>query len=106
MFNNIFKFTQEKFNYLYKNSLFLQNIDKFILPFILLTFISSTFMSSDTIGLFALVVMFLTFVKLMTMPEQRIEFKHFEIWLVAYFMLVIVSLFGSTLFELSLKAFF
>ncbi len=58
MFNNIFKFTQEKFNYLYKNSLFLQNIDKFILPFILLTFISSTFMSSDTIGLFALVVMF------------------------------------------------
>ncbi len=106
MFNNIFKFTQEKFNYLYKNSLFLQNIDKFILPFILLTFISSTFMSSDTIGLFALVVMFLTFVKLMTMPEQRIEFKHFEIWLVAYFMLVIVSLFGSTLFELSLKGFF
>ncbi len=106
MFNNIFKFTQEKLSYLYKNSLFLQNIDKFILPFILLTFISSTFMSSDTIGLFALVVMFLTFVKLVAVPEQRIEFKHFEIWLVAYFMLVIVSLFGSTLFELSLKGFF
>ncbi len=106
MFNNIFKFTQEKLSYLYKNSLFLQNIDKFILPFILLTFISSTFMSSDTIGLFALVVMFLTFVKLVAVPEQRVEFKHFEIWLVAYFMLVIVSLFGSTLFELSLKGFF
>lgn len=106
MFNNIFKFTQEKLSYLYKNSLFLQNIDKFILPFILLTFISSTFMSSDTIGLFALVVMFLTFVKLVAVPERRVEFKHFEIWLVAYFMLVIVSLFGSTLFELSLKGFF
>lgn len=106
MFNNIFKFTQEKLSYLYKNSLFLQNIDKFILPFILLTFISSTFMSSDTIGLFALVVMFLTFVKLVAVPAQRVEFKHFEIWLVAYFMLVIVSLFGSTLFELSLKGFF
>lgn len=106
MFNNIFKFTQEKLSYLYKNSLFLQNIDKFILPFILLTFISSTFMSSDTIGLFALVVMFLTFVKLVAVPERRVEFKHFEIWLEAYFMLVIVSLFGSTLFELSLKGFF
>ncbi|MBD5402718.1 hypothetical protein HDR58_07970 [bacterium] len=63
-------------------------------------------MSSDSIGFFALIAMFLTFVKLLTKPNESVEFKNFEVWLVAYFMLVIVSLFGSTLFELSLKGFF
>lgn len=106
MFNKIFKFSQSKLSYFYENSLFLQNIDKFILPFILLTFVSSTFMNSDSIGFFALIAMFLTFVKMITKPAENLEFKHFEIWLVAYFMLVVVSLFGSTLFSLSLKGFF
>lgn len=106
MFNKFFKFSQSKLSFLYENSLFLQNIDKFILPFILLTFLSSTFMNSDTIGFFALIAMFLTFVKMLTRPNEELSFKHFEIWLVAYFMLVVVSLFGSTLFELSLKGFF
>lgn len=106
MFNKFFKFSQSKLSFLYENSLFLQNIDKFILPFIVLTFLSSTFMNSDTIGFFALIAMFLTFVKMLTKPNEELSFKHFEIWLVAYFMLVVVSLFGSTLFELSLKGFF
>jgi len=106
MFNKFFNFTQNKLSYLYENSLFLQNIDKFILPFILLTFVGSTFMNSDYIGFFALIVMFLTAVKMVTKPEEKVEFRGFEIWLVAYFMLVVVSLFGSTLFALSLKGFF
>ena len=106
MFNKIFKFSQDKLSYLYENSLFLQNIDGIILPFILLTFIGSTFMSSDSIGFFALIVMFLTIVKMLTKPKEKIDFSHFEIWLVAYFMIVVISLFGSTLFELSLKGFF
>jgi len=63
-------------------------------------------MNSDAIGFFALIAMFLTFIKLHTKPNEKINFNHFEIWLVAYFMLVIVSLFGSSLFELSLKGFF
>lgn len=106
MFNKIFKFSQNKLNFLYENSLFLQNIDSFILPFILITFVASTFMSSDAIGFFALIAMFLTVVKMLTKPNETLDFKHFEVWIVAYFMLVIVSLFGSTLFALSLKGFF
>ncbi len=106
MFNKFFNFTQNKLSYLYENSLFLQNIDKFILPFILLTFVGSTFMNSDYIGFFALIVMFLTAVKMITKPEEKVDFRTFEIWIVAYFMLVVVSLFGSTLFSLSLKGFF
>ena len=106
MFNKFFKFSQEKLNYLYENSLFLQNIDKFIFVFILLTLCSSTFMNSDSIGVFALGAMFFTFVKMLTKPDEKIDFRHFEIWLLAYFMIVVISLFGSTLFALSLKGFF
>ena len=106
MFNKIFKFSQNKSRYLYENSLFLQNIDWFILPFILLTFFASTVLNSDAIGFFALIVMFLTFIKMLTKPSETISFKNFEVWIVAYFMLVVISLFGSTLFTLSLKGFF
>lgn len=106
IFNKIFKYSQEKLAFLYDNSLFLQHIDKFILLFVGLTFLGSTFMNSDSIGFFALIAIFLTVVKMLTKPNERLDFKKFEIWLVAYFMLVIVSLFGSTLFSLSLKGFF
>ena len=71
-----------------------------------MTFIASTFMNSDSIGFFALIVLFLTFIKMFTKQGEFLSFKHFEILLVAYFMLVVVSLFGSTLFALSLKGFF
>ncbi len=106
MFNKIFQFSQNKLNFLYRNSIFIQNIDKLILPFILLTFISSTFMNSDYIGFLALIIIFLTMIKMFTKPESKFEYTLAEIFLIIYFMLVIVSLFGSTLFLTSLKGFF
>ena len=106
MFNKFFGFFQDKLNFVYENSLFLQNVDKIILLFILLTFAGSTFMNSDAIGFLALIVIFLTFVKMLFKKGEIVEFKNFEIWLVAYFMIVVISLFGSTLFALSLKGFF
>ncbi len=106
MFNNILKFTQEKTKYLYNNSIFLQNIDKLIFVSILLVFLSSTVMSSDVIGFIALITVFLTFVKILTKPNEKLNCKSFELWLLAYFMIVIISLAGSTLFHLSLKGFF
>ena len=106
MFNNILKFTQQKTEFLYNNSLFLQNIDKLIFGSILLVFFSSTVMSSDVIGFIALITVFLTIVKVLTKPEERLSCKSFELWLLAYFMIVIISLAGSTLFHLSLKGFF
>lgn len=106
MFSNILNFSQQKLNYIYNNSLFLQHIDKIILPFILLTFAASAFMSSDSIGFFALIVIFLSVVKLFTATGSKIHLNFFEKLLIIYFMIVIVSLFGSTLFGLSLKGFF
>ena len=106
MFNNILEFTQKKLNFLYENSTFLQNIDKIILPFILLTFIVSMFMSSDFIGFVGIIIIFLKFIKLLICPGQRINLKIFEVFLLVYFLIVLISLFGSTLFALSLKGFF
>lgn len=105
MFSKIlFKF-QDKLKYLYENSLFLQHIDVFILTSILAVFVASTFLSSDYIGFIALITMFLTFVKLLTKQGEKFTFNTFEVFLVAYFMLVVISLAGSTLFALSLKGF-
>ena len=106
MFNKILEFSRNKTAYLYENSLFLQNIDKFILLFIWLTYIGSTFMQSDSIGFFAIIVIFLTVLKLITQKGESITLNKFELWLIAYFMIVVISLFGSTLFSLSLKGFF
>jgi len=84
----------------------LQNIDKFIFAAICLVFVLSTFMPSDAIGLAALAAAGLSFVKLLTKPGARLEASRADLWLLAYFMFVVVSLFGSTMFTLSLHGFF
>lgn len=106
MFNSILQFTQEKLKFLYENSLFLQHIDTLILLLICAVFVTSTFMSSDSIGFLALITLFLTVLKILVVPGQRLCANRFETWLVAYFMIVIISLAGSTLFMYSLKGFF
>ena len=105
MFSKIIFKVQDKLKYLYDNSLFLQKIDTFIFWSIIAVIIVSTFLSSDYIGFIALVTMFLTFVKIMTKQGDKFTFNHFELFLAAYFMIVLISLAGSSLFALSLKGF-
>ncbi len=105
MFNKFLQFTQEKTKYLYENSLFLTYIDKLIFVSIVGVYLLSLVMSSDVIGFVALITIFLTGMKLLTTPKQSVSCRGFEIFLLAYFMLVIVSVFGSTLFLFSLKGF-
>ena len=90
---------------MYENSLFLQNIDKLIFLSILAVFLSSVVLSSDGIGFIALITVFLTLLKVLTKRGEKFEPNHFEIWLLAYFMIVLISLAGSTLFALSFKGF-
>ncbi len=90
---------------MYENSLFLQNIDKLIFVSILAVFVSSVVLSSDGIGFIALITVFLTLLKVLTKRGEKFEPNHFEIWLLAYFMIVLISLAGSTLFALSFKGF-
>lgn len=105
IFNSLLNFTQNKLQYLYENSLFLQCIDKLIFLSILVVILSSTVLTSDGIGFIALITIFLTVLKVLTKKGDKFEPNSFEIWLLAYFMLVIISLAGSTLFALSLKGF-
>ena len=105
MFNKLFTLSQNKLNYIHENSLLLQNIDKLIFVSILGVFIASTVLSSDVIGFIALITTFLTIIKLLTRKGASLDVQAFDIWLLAYFMIVIISLFGSTLFYLSLKGF-
>lgn len=105
MFSKILFNIQDRLRSFYDNSMFLQHIDEFIFASVLLVLVSSVFLTSDSIGFIALVTMFLTFVKLLTKPQEKFTFNKFEIFLITYFMLVIISLAGSTLFALSLKGF-
>ncbi len=103
--NKILEFIHKHTNVIYENSLILQNIDKFILCFILLTFILSTFVSSDMIGYFAICTAGLTVVRILFTPKDSFKLETFELFLLAYFMLVLVSVAGSSLLNLSLKGF-
>ena len=105
MFNKLLELTQNKFGALYENSLFIKNLDKLVFLSILSVFLLSTVMSSDVIGFVALISAFLTLIQALTKPQDRFEPNRFELWLLAYFMIVIISLAGSTLFGLSLKGF-
>ena len=105
MFNKVLRFTQEKLNFLYENSLILRNVDRLIFVAIISVFLFSTVMSSDVLGFVALITVILTFFRVCTTPDDKFEPNKFELWLLAYFMIVIISLAGSTLFLLSLKGF-
>lgn len=105
MFNNIISFTQKKLDFLYKKSIILQNLDNVILPLILAVYFFSMFLGSDYIGFLALIIIFLTIIKICITPNDKISLSKSEIILLIYFFIVVVSLFGSTLFSLSLKGF-
>ena len=105
MFNNILNTAQNKLNILYKNSLLLQNLDKLIFMSIILIYILSTWMPSDAIGFLAVIIIILTIIQAFVKPDDKFTPNKFELWLLAYFMIVIISLAGSTLFSLSFKGF-
>ena len=105
MFNSCINFIQSKTQFIYDNSLIIQNIDKFIYLSILAVFLASTVFPSDYIGLIAVLTALLTIIKLLFVKGEKLELSKAELWLVAYFMIVIISLAGSTLFALSLKGF-
>lgn len=103
--NNLIEYSQNKCTYLWENSFFLKNIDNLIFATIIGVFVLSTFASSDLIGYVGLITLFLTVLKLFIKKGERVEPNLFEIFLITYFLFVVVSLAGSSLFYLSLKGF-
>lgn len=103
--NNVLGFIHRFTGKIYDNSIILQNLDKAIFAIIIALFILSTFVSSDMIGYLALGVVLLTFARVIFNKTDNFKCETFEIFLLAFFMLTLVSLAGSTLFHLSLKGF-
>lgn len=91
---------------LYDNSIILQNIDRLIGLNIFLVIFSSTSAQSDTIGYFALFAILLTAVKILTKTGEKFELSTSDKFLLIYFVFVVISVAGSSLFYLSLKGFF
>lgn len=89
----------------YDNSVILQNIDKAVFAIIIALFFLSTFVSSDMIGFLALGAVILTCVRVIFNKTDSFKCEKFELFLLAFFMLTLVSLAGSSLFYLSLKGF-
>ena len=103
--NAIFNATQKKINRIYENSIFLQNVDWLIFINIICLIFFSIFAQSDNIGIFAIFTIILTFIKLLTKPRAKLTFVSYEKLLLIYFMIVVISVAGSSLFLYSLKGF-
>ena len=105
-FNVILAKIQKVFQKIYNNSFILQNIDGLIGLNIFLVIFTSVFAQSDTIGYFALFAIILTVVKLLTKSGEKFEMSVADRFLLVYFVFVVISVAGSSLFYLSLKGFF
>ncbi len=87
------------------DSLFFKYMDDFIFTFIALTIICSVFAETSIIGIFAVIVILLTVLKVFFVKGERLSISSMDMWIVVFYMFVVLSLFASSLFILSLKGF-
>lgn len=106
LLNKVLDILHKPFKNIYESSIILKNLDRLIYLSILTTFIFATFLSSDFVGYMCFITFLLTVVKIITNPSENFKCERFEIFLLIYFMLSIVSVAGSTLLQLSMKGFF
>ena len=105
-FNLLLSKLQVLFKPVYDRSFVLQNLDWLIGVNIFLVIFTSTFAQSDNIGYFGLFAILLTAIKLITKPNEKLEMTFADKILLIYFIFVVISVTGSSLFLLSLKGFF
>ena len=104
--NTALFFVQKIFKPVYERSFILKNIDYLIGCCILMVIFTSTFASSDTIGYFGIFAIILTVIKLISKPNEKFALTIGDQFLLVYFLIVIISVAGSSLFYLSLKGAF
>ncbi len=106
MFLNFFlEFSQNNFAQIYNKSFVLKNLDWLIFMNIILTILFSLFAPSDNIGYFAIFAIILTGIKLLVKPKERLSLSLADKCLLVYFLLVLISVAGSSLLVLSIKGF-
>lgn len=90
---------------LIRDSLLFENIDSLLYIFLMLTIVSCAFCDSSYIGIFAICFSVLETFKLFVKKGARTKISLYDKAILVYFAFVVLSLFGSTLFVLSLKGF-
>ncbi len=95
--NKYYGFFQNKFEKISQNSFILGKIDEIILFFIGLTLFASTFMESEKIGFFAIIVVGLTILKLYTKKGSKVAMTSWDGAISVYFFICILSTINSTL---------
>ena len=103
--NSILNKIQQLLKPVYDNSFILQKIDLLIGISIFAVIFSSVSALSDTIGCFGLFAVILTVIKLLTKSGEKFEPNTADKFLLLYFIIVIISVAGSSLFALSIKGF-
>ena len=103
--NSILNISQKFLSPFYNKSIVLKNIDWLIFVNILLVIITSGFAPSDNIGYFAIFSIILTAIKMLTKQGARFTLSNAEKFLLLYFIFVLISVAGSSLFLLSFKGF-
>ncbi|MBQ7764948.1 O-antigen ligase family protein [bacterium] len=103
--NSVLAFFQSLFAQFYKKSFVLKNLDGLIFINILCVILSAMVFPSDNIGYFAVFMMLLTIIKLFVKPNERFCLTKADKFLLIYFLLVLISVAGSTLLALSIKGF-
>lgn len=97
LINNILNICQSKFDNIRKNSFLLLNIDWIILFFIMLVYISSTFMGNGIIAIFAFWVILLVILKVLITKGEKIELESCNFYLIVYLLICLISNFTSTM---------
>ncbi len=103
--NFLFQSQNSKAGKFCSDSIFFINIDAFIFIFIALTLIFSTFASTNALGFLMMIIIALSFMKLLFKNGSKVEFTKMDIWITVYYLIVVVSLCASSDFMLSLHGF-
>ena len=104
--NRILNYFQNKLSNISKKSIILCYINEIILFFIGLTLFASTFLQSERIGLIAIIIVFLTILKLLTQKGAKLYITKFDGALILYIIICFISTINSTLVQQSLHGFF
>jgi len=86
-----------------RNSLIFENIDNISFALLILTIVSTTFAGSGVIGALAIAFFLSCFFKLIVKKNETVELSLINKIFVLYLLIVVISLFGSSYFALSLK---
>ena len=105
LINSLLSKSQSLFGLFYLKSSVLKNLDSLIFINILLVIFTSAFLPSDNIAYFAIFMIILTIIKVLVKPRERFSLSLGDKFLLLYFIFVLISVAGSSLFTLSLKGF-